>query len=436
MAPKAKLAVTRPAGQIALFSAPETPDAFRKAVQVVHSKPQSPLSLLQRKLGNAWLKNAIENDPDQEGWWRVGIKGLAKSIGFDSNNRKYLKESAEALMRVVFEWDVIAPTSKRVPWKASVLFPEIEIGSDVLRYQISSQMREHLMNPDIYAVIDMTVVRKFRRASSLAIWEYCVRFEKVGRTTAVPWEKFRDMVMSESSGNKTYREYKFFKSKVLNVAIAEISEESNHTITLLELKLGRRIDSVQFDVVRKSRPPSDESGNDERLVELIGELARLGVPQSEAKRIARTQEFDEIKAALDFTKRRIADKKAAKVDNPAAYFRHALEHRYASAKAAERTAERPTVQESVDIKGTYSARMCERASGYFKQLDAGEQQSLVDQYNTHQTHSVLRLKTKTTKLAETAFFQWLAIRTWGEPTSDDLLAFAQQMLSGKPPSAA
>ncbi|MFX8957410.1 RepB family plasmid replication initiator protein, partial [Acinetobacter baumannii] len=90
-----------------------------------------------------------------------------------SNNRQYLKESAEALMRIVFEWDVMSPTNKR-PWKASVMFPEVEIHADVIRYQISSQLRELIVKPEIYAVIDMNVVRRFRRASSLAIWEFCV----------------------------------------------------------------------------------------------------------------------------------------------------------------------------------------------------------------------------------------------------------------------
>ena len=84
-------------GQIALFQSRETPDAFRKAVQVVHSQPKSPLSLLQRKLGNAWLKNAVDNHPDPDGWWQLAIGKLAVTIGFDSNNRQYLKESAEAL---------------------------------------------------------------------------------------------------------------------------------------------------------------------------------------------------------------------------------------------------------------------------------------------------------------------------------------------------
>ena len=114
-------------GQFGLFKLPETPDPFRKAVQVVHSKPRAPMSLLQHKLANVWLKNAMVTQADEQGWYTIPIRTMAVDVGFDSNNREYLKQSAEQLMRIVFEWDVVAPQHKRVLWKASVLFPEVEI---------------------------------------------------------------------------------------------------------------------------------------------------------------------------------------------------------------------------------------------------------------------------------------------------------------------
>jgi hypothetical protein len=240
------------AGQLALLCPRELPDAFRKAVQVIHSKPKSPLSLLQRKLGNLWLKHAIENPPDSEGWWELRIKEVAEKIGFDSNNRQYLKESAEALMRIVFEWDLMAQANKRMQWRASVLFPEIEIRGDAVRYQVSSQIRQRMIDPEIYATIDMNVVRRFRRASSLAIWEFCLHFEKSGRTAEIEWEIFRDMVLGESPENRTYLEYKYFKSKVIKPAVSEINSTSDHTIQLVESKMGKRISTISFSIARKT----------------------------------------------------------------------------------------------------------------------------------------------------------------------------------------
>lgn len=419
-------------GQITLFGGRETPDSFRKAVQVLHSKPQSPLTLLQRKLGNAWLKHAIESTPDEEGWWELSIVDLAEDIGFDSNNRQYLKESAEALMRIIFEWDVMAPVAKRAPWKASVMFPEVEIHPHKVRYQISAQMRDRMVNPEIYAMIDMNVVRRFRRASSLAIWEFCVRFEKLGRTAEVEWEKFRDMTLGESADNKTYQEYKYFKSKSLVPAIAEINAESDHTIALCEGKIGKRVSVIWFDVTRKTAPqPGLE---DERVVEIIGEIVKIGVPKSEASRMTKAHAVDEIRAALEYTKRRINDRKLAKLENPAAYFRQALANGYAAVEDA--TPATPKAGEAgqgkpLDIREAFASHQNAQAEEYFDSLDTEDQASAIERYNAFQQTSTLQIKKKPSRVAQMAFWRWLAKETWGEPTAEQLLSFAQEMLASK-----
>lgn len=419
------------AAQLSLFNTDETPDAFRKAVQVVHSKPKSPLSLLNRKLGNAWLKHAIENQPDGDGWWELSIKKLALSIGFDSNNRQYLKDSAEALMRVVFEWDVIAPMDKRVQWKASVLFPEIEIRNDAIRYQISSQMRERMINPDIYAMIDMNIVRRFRRAPSLAIWEFCVRFERIGKTAEVEWRTFRDMVLGEAPDNKTYDEYKYFKSKVVNPAVAEINSASNHTIGLIEEKVGKRVSTIRFAITRKIS--HDATIENEQLTAFVRELVSIGMPQSEARKLCNSHSSEQIKGALAYTRRRMLDQKLAKLEIPAAYFRQALANHYALNDERDAAQDRPAPQpvKSIDIKETYANHQIGEAESYFNELDLEDQALLIERYNAQQMLGTLRVGMKATKLAHAAFFRWLCKETWGEPTADELLEFAQRMLSAK-----
>jgi hypothetical protein len=418
-------------GQIALFALREAPDAFKKAVQVVHSQPKAPLTLLQRKLGNAWLKNAVENPPDSAGWWEIGIRQLSRTIGFDSNNREYLKESAEALMRVIHEWDVLAPAGNRVQWKASVLFPEIEIRQDVFRYQISSQMRDRLIDPDVYAVIDMTVVRRFRRAPSLAIWELCVRFEKIGRTAEIGWEKLRDMTLGESAEAKTYQEYKYFKAKVLKPAISEINAESNHTITLIERKDGKRISALRFEIQRKGMVQAAQEAPSPDDIELVGELATLRVPASEAQRLVKQHPSEAVRAALEYTRRRMKDSKAAPLANPAAYFRQALVGRYAEGQPAAKapTAAKPAEKAAVDLREAYLAHWTVEAEGYFAELEPADRDGYVERYNAQQTTGMLRLGKRTSRVAVTSFHRWLAVEIWGEPDEHALLAFAAKALA-------
>ncbi len=419
--------------QFGLFQIAETPNAYRKAVQVVHSKPRAPLSLLQRKLSNAWLKNAVETSVDAEGWWTINVASMTEDIGFDSHNREYLRNSALELMRIVFEWDVIAPEKKRVLWKASVLFPEVEIRGDRIRYQISSQLRERVLNPDMYALIDLNVVRKFRRASSLAIYEHCIRFVTLGHTAEVEWEKFRDIALGESAESKSYKEYKYFKQKVLKPAIAEINSESDITVELREQLNGRRIEKLLFLVEKKSAQVEAEPA-DEKQLELVGEVVRIGVPQSEAKKLVKQYPADEMKAALDYTRKRSNDKKAQKLENPAAYFRQALTHKWGLVDDIELKGEakrpRPAVTGAPSVEEAFALRQMETATGYFKELDVADQDELIHRYNEGQPTPALQIKkSKSTRASQTAFFKWLALDTWGPPTPSELLQFAQELLN-------
>lgn len=424
--------------QADLFQLIEGPNAYRKAVQVVHSKPRAPLSLLQRKLSNAWLKNAVETQMDAQGWWCISTSSMAADIGFDSNNRAYLRDSALELMQIVFEWDVVAPEKKRVLWKASVLYPEVEIIGDIIRYQISSQLRQSVLNPDMYALIDLNIVKKFRRASSLAIYEHCIRYEKIGRTADVEWNKFRDITLGESTDSKTYKEYKHFKSKVLKLAVAEINTESDIIVELKETLIGRRINTLHFIVVKK-HDTSNSEPIDESVLELVGEMVELDIQQSEAKRIAKTSSFEEIKAALNYTKKRIADKTAQPIENSAAYFRQSLKNRWGAIddipikKLGTNKGKIALELPSMSIKERYLVQQIKEAERYFNELDVANQDSNIVRYNEQQQTICLKIKMHKIagKGAKVAFFRWLANDTWGSPTSEQLLEFAQELLSGK-----
>lgn len=388
------------------------------------------MSLLQHKLANVWLKNAMVTQPDEQGWYAIPIRTMAVDVGFDSNNREYLKQSAEQLMRIVFEWDVIAPQHKRVLWKASVLFPEVEIRPDILRYQISRQLRDHVLDPEMYALIDMNVVRKFRRAASVPIYEFSVRFEKIKITAELQWQEFRDMVLGDNSEAKAYAEYKYFKQKVLNPCIAEINAESNISIALLETKIGRRINTIRFSVEKKPDLAAEGTPvSDEQHLELVGEMVRLGVPQSEAKKLMRNHKADQVRAAVDFTKKRNVDKKAAKLENPAAYFRQALAQGWGLAEDVEVKRAAPAIKDGIDpLEEEFELQRISEAEGYFNELDPPDQTRLIEGYNEQQQTPQLRVTKKQSRAAKTAFLRWVALTTWGEATAEDLLQFAKQKL--------
>ena len=441
MARKAK--APSPSGQIQLFKVPEVAEPYKKAVEVLHSKPRSPMSLMHRKLLNAWLKNALEGEPDKDGWWDLSIMQMCNDIGFDSHNRAHLIEAARELMSIVFEWNVLGDgqgEQQSKNWKASVLFPNVELTPAVIRYQINEQLQEKVLNPEIYALIDQRIIRQFRRATSIAIYEFCVRFKRLPRTPAVAWEALRDMIMGKSAGAKSYKQYKIFNDKVLKPAVAEV----NTVVADLEIELqqvysGRKVQGLYF-ILRKRDPELAMAFDSPDELTDTAALVSLGLPQSEAARLVKTHRHDEIEAAIDYTRRRMSAKNKQPLENPAAYLRRALAEKWAvvddAHKPAKTSAAPKTRDQTTELELACQALRDKDAESYFYELDAAEQQPLIDEYNGQQTLAPLRIKTsgKQTKASTGAFFRWLAMKTWGEITPDVLVKYASELLFSKRPS--
>lgn len=410
-------------------------DVFRKTVYVVHSRPTKQLTLVQKKLANAWLKHAISFQPNQDGWWEIPIGQLREEINFPSTNTQYLKEAARALVQIAFEWDLLAPENKRIGWQTQVLFPAIAIVHGSVRFKISTDIYRELHRPEIYALIDMSIVRRLNSVAALCIWEFCVRFENIGHTPAMPWQQFRDIVLGEHGEKKSLEQYKFMKLRVLTKAINEINENSDHEVALVEKTVGRRVIAIHFTVKRKRATAAEGELEIQRA---ITRMTQYGLPRTEARRIASTHRLSVIIGALNYTDRRLSDSTQPKVEQPAAYFRKALEQGYGvpaeidqqAAASDGRGSKRPD-EKQFDINEAFNQHRREQARTYFGELEGDEKKQLIARYNEHQEHDRLRVKSRLTKIAETAFMNWLARDTWGDPSDKDMLDFSVKLLAQK-----
>jgi hypothetical protein len=414
--------------QPTLFELPrDSPEPFKKPVPILHSRAAVQLTLLQRRLCNVFLKNAATTDEDGEGYFEITRSTFRRDLGFDSHNVEHLADACRALQMISFEWDVLALADKRVKWKGSVLLPEIEIRTNSVRYQVSPQIRPQLKEPDVYAFIDMAIVRLFTSANSLAIWEFGVRYQKIGKTAPVPWGEFRDMILGdESAKSVTYREYKHFKGKVLKRALVEIATVSDHIFELREIRDGRRVLQVFFELRRKDAGKLKEL--DLPGQELVQELRALGLPQSEAIRTVKNHTHQEIERALRYLRSRMQDKSQPKIKSVPAYFRTILVRGIETLEPAAAKAKGPAEDgPKLDLRAEYLKEKVAEAGPYFNELGPEEQTALIGEYDEQQHVASLRLTGKKRSPApRAAFLAWLARKTWGEPTAEDLVKFAEQ----------
>lgn len=422
--------------QIALFQQPEVPEPFKKAVQAIHVSPVGgALTLQQRRLFNSLIKNAIEHRlqrNDGASTFQISIPEMMAELSLTTKDTGYIKETAKSLMRTVVDWDQLN-SDGTATWTGSTLVAGAKITGTLLSYSFAPQICEELLNPERYAMIDMRIAKLFRRAHALALWENTVRYERVGMTAKIPLSVFRNLILGREEGETKYKEYKIFKRAVLLPCIAEINAVSDHTLELIEHKTSRSVTEVQFRISRKETTDRP----DEEDFDLIQSVVKLGVPLSEARKSVRTFGADRVRQAVGYTKARLGKKNAPAIDNVAAYFRKAVTENWAKGRdvdqveeASQRTSKPVSARTPAEAKNQYIAARIMEAQSYFAELAPEEQTEAIARYNEQCAVPSQRIVSgkKPSKAAQAAFYEWLGLDTWGEPTSDDLLRF---ILSGQ-----
>jgi hypothetical protein len=423
----------RKEGQLALFQQPPAPQLLKKAVQAIHASPKKGIiTLQQRRIFNALIKNAISQnqaDPART-QFEMPVPEIKSMLELSTNNVSYIKDTIRSLIGIVVDWDHLNTDGTKGAWIASGLIAGARIEGSHLHYSFSEEIRSELLDPEKYAMIDLRIAAQFRRSHSLALWENTVRYERVGQTARMPLGKFKDLILGQEEGSTKYKEYKIFKRAVLVPCIAEINELSEHLVELVEFKNGRTVVALQFKVKRKEGAGLELVDADP---ELLLAITKLGVPLSEARKLAGTFDATRIKSAVAYTKSRQGKKNAPGLDNVAAYFRRSLAGGWgdqadgAPVKLAGRASDAMTAD---DLRLKYLSAQLADAKRYFAELSDDDQSALIASYNESVTASNLKVKAgkALSKLVESSFFTWLTLQVWGEPSTDDLLAF---VLRGK-----
>ena len=214
---------------------------LKKHVAAIHTDGH--LSLLQRKLSNVLLLNAYDallTQTEHE----IDEKTLCVMLGYDSNDRKPLKESLKALASVHAEWNILGDNQEEVEWGVSSLLSHAILSRGRCRYGYSPALAEKLYNPDIYASINMAIQRKFRSKHALALYENCYRFKTVRSTGWWNLKTFRRLMGVDDS--EYYHQFKHLNAKVIKPTVKEINAVSDIEITPEFKRSGRSITEIRF----------------------------------------------------------------------------------------------------------------------------------------------------------------------------------------------
>ncbi|WP_250453802.1 replication initiation protein [Caballeronia sp. ATUFL_M2_KS44] len=428
---------------------------LRKAVEAIAIQPKSgKITLLTRKLFNVLL--AVAQQADESGdTYRALLSDIVANSAFDSNDTALVKEHLRRMVSVQVEWST--GTSSQKPgrkWGISTLIADAEILEDPttrrvwVEFSFAPKIKKKLLDPVQYARLSLQFQSQLRSSAGLALYEICVRYltNPSHLTMRETWEWWRPILSGTpdtEAGDEAKREYKYFKRDYLRPAIAEVNAVTNIFVELVEHREGRRVAEIQFRVTERKQPmlALDEHPNvfDSTLVD---RMVKIGIPLKEAQTLYADSEENRIRAALQMTEQRMRSTTLPPVRSAAALFKDALKKGYAPPVEALPTAANgaPARVGSAGASGAddLKARLLSEFSAYRRKEaralydEQGEEERELARQSFEETvlpelgahmRDDWRKRGLDSKLAETSFFDWLARKTWGEPTDGDLLSF-------------
>ena len=428
---------------------------LRKAVEAIAIQPKSgKITLLTRKLFNVLL--AVAQQADESGdTYRALLSDIVANSAFDSNDTALVKEHLRRMVSVQVEWS--QGTSSQKPgrkWGISTLIADAEILEDPatrrvwVEFSFAPKIKKKLLDPVQYARLSLQFQSQLRSSAGLALYEICVRYltNPSHLTMRETWEWWRPILSGTpdtEAGDEAKREYKYFKRDYLRPAIAEVNAVTNIFVELIEHREGRRVAEIQFRVTERKQPmlALDEHPNvfDSTLVD---RMVKIGIPLKEAQSLYADSEENRIRAALQLTEQRIRSTTLPPVRSAAALFKDALKKGYAppvetaeaGATAASGRSAAAGLLGADDPKARlldeYTAWRRKEARALYDEQGEKERQLARDSFEQDELPVLgahmrddWRRRGLDSKLAETAFFDWLAKKTWGDPTDGDLLAF-------------
>jgi hypothetical protein len=427
---------------------------LRKAVEAIAIQPKSgKITLLTRKLFNVLL--AVAQQADESGdTYRALLSDIVANSAFDSNDTALVKEHLRRMVSVQVEWS--QGTSSQKPgrkWGISTLIADAEILEDPatrrvwVEFSFAPKIKKKLLDPVQYARLSLQFQSQLRSSAGLALYEICVRYltNPSHLTMRETWEWWRPILSGTpdtEAGDEAKREYKYFKRDYLRPAIAEVNAVTNIFVELIEHREGRRVAEIQFRVTERKQPmlALDEHPNvfDSTLVD---RMVKIGIPLKEAQSLYADSEENRIRAALQLTEQRLRSTTLPPVRSAAALFKDALKKGYAPpVDEAATSGAAATVKGAVAMLGTddpkarlldeYSAYRRKEARALYEEQGEIERQVARESFESDELPGLgahmrddWRRRGLESKLADTAFFDWLARKTWGEPTDGDLLAF-------------
>lgn len=315
-----------------------TDQNLKKHIAAIHINNR--LTLTQRKASNVLLYNAYENLLTAR-VHRIRVKELAEAIGFNTHNMEPLKEALKTLAQTVLEWNILDESGAEEEWGTTTLLAQAVIKGGYCIYAYSPDLCEKLYRPEIYALLNLSIQRKFSSGYALALYENCLRYRRVGTTGWISLDTLKKLLGLDEA--EYYQDFRKLNDKVIKPAVRQVNDTSDLLLQTDYRRDSRKVSAVRFlvsdnpqmslfsqrqtavAVSLEGEGAVIEPGDVERLEHLGEKLAGLGLTEQQIRVALASREPAYLEDNIAIVERDLA---AGKVQNLPAYLLAALREDY------------------------------------------------------------------------------------------------------------
>lgn len=436
---------------------------LKKHVAAIHINNR--LTLTQRKASNVLLYNAYESLLTAR-VHRIRVKDLAEAIGFNTHNLDPLKEALKTLARTILEWNILDEEGRQEEWGATTLLAQAVIKGGYCVYAYSPELCEKLYRPEIYALLNLSIQRKFSSSYALALYENCLRYRRIGTTGWIGLDILKRL-LGIGDTDSYYQDFRKFNDKVIKPAVRQVNDTSDLLLEIDYQRDRRKVSAVRFRVsdnpqmllfaqhqaaITMARDasvveePSVEDSPEQRLEhqeQLRARLAAFGLSARQIRIALASHPVSYLEGNLTVVERDLA---AGKVHNLPAYLLAALREDYRPVVALGRSpftapnssADLPQQLQSANVTvetadaDTEARLLAERLQAALDRLNSSEREALEAAYiarlergDGFETQLILGLYRKNglnSKIVESHFRTFARERLLGSDNNTEIVA--------------
>jgi len=422
----------------------EAEHVLRKPVNTLAIVPKTEkITVTARKIYNVMLQYAQRQGVDQQRY-QVRLAEITSGIDFNSNNTEIIKQYFRQMATTGVEWQ--SPTTgEGSRWSISALIAHADLyhrGNElILEWSYAPNIKQELLDPQRFARMSLQVLAELNTMPSLVLYEICCRYadNPSGLTARQPWGWWRPVLTgTPDSPTSAHQQYKIFNRDVLKKAVKKVNEVTDLEIELIEHKMGRAVQDLQFKVRRKAAAIAPEQRRIEPVdLKSIGALIKAGIPQDRAERLLLKFGAAAIDGALQTMRERQSRTTMEPVRNPEKYlttllqsgqFGHHQELPATPAKVFDSKAERLKLIER------FLANKRAELQAMFQEMPAADQQQWIARFEQEELPDKGALRTTyqskgiASPIVRPAFLKFLGNAVWEEgwdkPTDSDLVEMA------------